>query len=80
MIDRQRVTSVLTDLVRIESINPDLVPGGSGELNAVRCVVDFLQAAGVEARLQEAGVEVLPERRQALYHWKRGSNVFLKRT
>ena len=55
MIDRQRVTSVLTDLVKIESINPELVPGGSGELNAARYVADFLQAAGVEARLQEVG-------------------------
>jgi amino-acid N-acetyltransferase len=28
---------------------------------------------------KEAGVEVLPEQRQALYNWKRGSKVFLKR-
>ena len=28
---------------------------------------------------KEAGVSVLPERRQALYNWKRGSKVFLKR-
>jgi amino-acid N-acetyltransferase len=27
----------------------------------------------------EAGVSLLPERRQALYNWKRGSKVFLKR-
>jgi amino-acid N-acetyltransferase len=28
---------------------------------------------------REAGVSVLPEKRQALYNWKRGSKVFLKR-
>jgi amino-acid N-acetyltransferase len=28
---------------------------------------------------KEAGVAVLPERRQALYNWKRGSKIFLKR-
>ena len=28
---------------------------------------------------REAGVSVLPEKRQALYNWKRGSKIFLKR-
>ena len=28
---------------------------------------------------REAGVDVLPEQRKALYNWKRGSKVFLKR-
>ncbi len=28
---------------------------------------------------REAGIEVLPEKRQALYNWKRGSKIFLKR-
>ena len=28
---------------------------------------------------KEAGVAVLPEKRQALYNWKRNSKVFLKR-
>jgi amino-acid N-acetyltransferase len=28
---------------------------------------------------KETGVEVLPEKRQALYNWKRGSKIFLKR-
>jgi amino-acid N-acetyltransferase len=28
---------------------------------------------------KEAGVSVLPEKRQALYNWKRGSKIFLKR-
>jgi len=28
---------------------------------------------------REAGISVLPEKRQALYNWKRGSKIFLKR-
>ena len=28
---------------------------------------------------REEGVGVLPEKRQALYNWKRGSKIFLKR-
>jgi amino-acid N-acetyltransferase len=28
---------------------------------------------------REAGVAVLPEERKALYNWKRGSKIFLKR-
>ena len=53
MIDLSQVTEVLSTLVGIESVNPDLVPGGSGEGTIARHVVDFLQAAGLEARLQE---------------------------
>lgn len=53
MIDGNRVAGVLGDLVRIESINPDLVPGGSGELEIARYVVDFLNAAGLQAKLDE---------------------------
>ena len=53
MIDGNRVVGVLADLVKIESINPELVPGGSGERAIASYVVDFLQAAGLEARLDE---------------------------
>jgi amino-acid N-acetyltransferase len=28
---------------------------------------------------REGGVSLLPEKRQALYNWKRGSKVFVKR-
>ena len=33
----------------------------------------------IEQGFREAGVSVLPEQRKALYNWKRGSKVFLKR-
>ena len=54
-IERAEVIRVLSDLVRIDSVNPELVPGGSGEAAIARYVVDFLKAAGLEARLQEVG-------------------------
>src|SRR5215470_5157870 len=54
-IDPERVTQVLTDLVRIESINPELVLGGSGEREAARYVADFLRAVGLEGRVEELG-------------------------
>jgi len=55
MLDSKRATQILVDLVRIESINPELVPGGSGELEIARYVVDFLRRAGLEARIEELG-------------------------
>ena len=54
-IDRAEVIRVLSDLVRIDCVNPELVPGESGEAAIARYVVDFLKAAGLEARLQEVG-------------------------
>jgi acetylornithine deacetylase len=53
MIDGAEVVRLLADLVRIESINPELVPGGSGEAAIARYVADFLRAAGLEVQLQE---------------------------
>lgn len=53
MIDLPRVTEVLRDLVRIESVNPQLVPGGSGEQTIARYVADYLGGAGLEARVEE---------------------------
>jgi len=44
---------VLSQLVKIESVNPDLVPGGSGEEAIARHLAQSLQSAGLEVRLQE---------------------------
>jgi acetylornithine deacetylase/succinyl-diaminopimelate desuccinylase family protein len=56
MIDASRVTEILTNLVRIDSVNSDLVPGGRGEEQAARYVADFLGAAGLTVRLEEIAV------------------------
>jgi acetylornithine deacetylase len=53
MIAGAEVVRLLADLVRIESINPELVPGGSGEAAIARYVADYLRAAGLEIQLQE---------------------------
>jgi acetylornithine deacetylase len=62
MIDVSHAAKVLSDLVRIDSVNPELVPGGSGDAAIARHLAEFLQAAGLEGRLQE----VSPGRLNAL--------------
>ena len=62
MIGGVQVSRVLTDLVKIESVNPELVPGGKGEGAFARYVADFLKAAGLEVQLQE----VRPDRFNAV--------------
>jgi acetylornithine deacetylase len=41
-------------MVAIDSVNPSLVPGGAGEAEMARCVVDWARAAGLEADVLEA--------------------------
>jgi acetylornithine deacetylase len=51
--DRQRTIDLLRQLVRIESVNPSLVAGGSGEAEMASFVARVLGDAGLETRLQE---------------------------
>lgn len=44
---------LLTDLVAIDSINPDLVPGGAGEGAIARFIAEWLGARGLEVHLDE---------------------------
>jgi acetylornithine deacetylase len=41
------------ELVAIDSVNPDLVAGGAGEMEIARFIAGWLQASGVEARVDE---------------------------
>lgn len=41
------------DLVRIDSVNPDLVPGGAGEGEIARFVASWLEEAGLEVQSEE---------------------------
>jgi acetylornithine deacetylase len=43
----------LHDLVAIDSVNPDLVPGGAGEAAIAHYIAETLSRAGLEVRLQE---------------------------
>src|SRR5687767_14829892 len=52
-MDTQTLTDLVSQLVAIESINPDLVPGGSGEDALAQFVADWLTRAGLDVTLQE---------------------------
>lgn len=45
---------LLSDLVFINSINPDLVPGSPGEAEIARYIADWLERAGLEVELRES--------------------------
>jgi acetylornithine deacetylase len=46
---------LLADLVRIDSINPDMVEGAAGEGEIARFVADWLERAGLEVEIEEVG-------------------------
>lgn len=49
-----QLTQLLADLVAIDSINPDLVPGAAGEAEIAQFVADWLTTAGIEVEIDEA--------------------------
>lgn len=53
ILDRDFLNRVLTDLVRINSINPSLVSGGPGEAEIAAYVANVLQDIGLEVQLHE---------------------------
>jgi acetylornithine deacetylase len=53
-IDRNYLISTLTDLVRIDSVNPSLVPGGAGEAAIARYTAARLRALGMAVTTLEA--------------------------
>ena len=48
------ITTLLHQLVSINSINPDLVPGAPGEVEIARFVANWLQEAGLEVTVDES--------------------------
>ena len=53
-VDRDDLVSTLADLVRINSINPVLVPGAPGEAEIAAFAAGWLRNAGLEAELLES--------------------------
>ena len=47
------LAALLADLVRIDSVNPDLVPGGAGETEIAGFVSAWGRAAGLEVHRVE---------------------------
>src|SRR6478672_11839030 len=50
----RELTALIADLVAIDSVNPDLVPGGAGEGEIAAFVARWLERAGLEVRVEEA--------------------------
>jgi acetylornithine deacetylase len=48
------VAELVSQLVAIDSINPDLVPGGAGEAEMAAFVAGWLEAAGLDVSVREA--------------------------
>jgi len=47
------LTELAAELVRIDSVNPELVPGGAGEGELARFVAGWLEDAGLEVEVEE---------------------------
>ena len=47
--------SLLANLVSINSVNPDLAPGGAGEAAMAEFVADWGRQNGLETHVQDAG-------------------------
>src|SRR5215471_10374982 len=47
------ITELLLQLVAIDSVNPDLVPGGAGEENIARFISNWFDRAGLEVVWEE---------------------------
>lgn len=53
-VQRSTAQQLLAELVRIDSVNPDLVPGGAGEGAIAAFVAEWLRSRGLEVELDEA--------------------------
>jgi acetylornithine deacetylase len=53
MKNMNETTELLAQLVAIDSINPDLVPGGAGEAAIARFIAEWLERAGLVVEMDE---------------------------
>jgi acetylornithine deacetylase len=53
MKDMSEIARLLQQLVAIDSINPDLVPGGAGEHEIAQFVANWLEQAGLDVEIEE---------------------------
>jgi len=54
-VDESRLLSTLKELIAIESVNPSLVQGGSGETKIAQHIGDRLETIGLEVQYQQLG-------------------------
>lgn len=65
-VDREYITSALSDLVSIDSVNPSLVPGGAGEGEIADYLEKVCRKLGFEVELQETA----PGRPNVIAKWQ----------
>ncbi len=53
MVDQEYLLALLQEMIRIDSVNPGLVPGGAGESEIVRFTGSCLSGAGFDVKYQE---------------------------
>lgn len=53
LVSDEGILQLLSDLIRIDSVSPSLVPGGQGEAEIARHLGDYMQSMGLEVRYQE---------------------------
>lgn len=61
-IDQTKTLNLLKELVKIDSVNPSLVPGAAGEAEIAEYLKEWMTARGVEASV----IEVEPGRANAV--------------
>lgn len=69
-IDTGKIANYLGHMVSIDSINPDLVPGGAGEGKIADWLLDTCWSLGLDAHLQETA----PHRPNVIARWKGSGN------
>lgn len=75
VVNKAELIELLQDLVRINSVNPGLVPGGAGEMDMANYAAAYLRRQGLDARL----IPVKPNRPNviAVIEGARGGKSFL---
>jgi len=64
-IDRERIAQSLCEMISIDSINPDLVPGGAGEAEIASWLASTCRELGLEVRTPETA----PGRPNVIARW-----------
>ena len=65
-VEVSEVATLVSSLVRIDSVTPWLIPGGAGEMEAARFIADWLEPLGVEVTIEEPE----PGRANLMARWK----------
>ena len=76
----QGVAELVSALVAIDSVNPDLVPGGAGEGEVASYVAGWMRDAGLEVKIDEAAARPAERRRRRARQRRRADADAERRT